>query len=1015
MPLDNDEDSDVSGSRRPKKLVTEFTISHIVGDDKNGEGEEDLEEADLAVVKKCLGMAEEEDEFLSSHSPKRGSSKSSEESFSGLTFDLRQRVCLRIADHQIFTGIFLALTFYALFAPDFDKLLGDKSSRLFFLILNSLVCLMFMLEIVIQSLGKDNYFLRPYFWLDLVALISLLPDTYVVQLLMSNSNAFVAGRSSRLARIIRVASRSSKATRMQRLTRLTRVASLLPRLGKLLGHRVQEQEVEKVLNKKLHRIFRLFDDDMDGWVLKTKVTRFLDSMKGDIKRQSQRSMNLPRKFVSTSHNLGETSQQKDMFSKEVSQYQNPNRDSRRSFGSSATASSQNSAEIQASRFSSTSTGGSAKSEESGEVGRSSISSAGSMNAGTMKSGRLKSGRLRASKIDWGASDHPDEDEDTDLVDFDKFSTLLREDPVVGPRLQLAVDAQLRKGTNMKNITSRHSEYIAVRVALGVILLLALLGFVQPNTEDKTYQMGLESLAATMRLKFPDAAPGMLVPDSVVRQIEVWKRGNGQDNSAHNLLWLDVRHLVFCDSLSQGASNCTRPSTDVPMYWQGLRPSFSKLEDMFDETDHRIEDMERISIPDLSDEDLDEDTLNERTSAIAVIVDRSRSQSEAAISILTTLLVICVILAGIVLLTKDLTVMSVSLLKPLRELADDMESLAQLQLAGAEDGEVERVHDGTDEIRQIRRTFEKMKKAIKSWGKYVPWPVVQMLLRANVEAVLGVEEVEASVYFSDIAGFTTIVESLPPEKSLLLLNRYFNDMTKVIDDHGGVVIEFIGDAILCVYGTPLENAYHSSAAVKAALKMLGCLRRINQWSQAKLGEGMPEVHIRCGVHTGNVLVGNMGFQSRIKYGIVGEDAQIPSRLEEANKTYKSQCLISHYTFEKLLPDHFLTRPIDMVNLRHAPGAEPELIHEVIERERKGDRSNTLWPACDLHAEAMELFLKRDFQQAREMFEEVGEAVKAILNEDSDGPTELLISRCDSYIQDPPPPNWDGVWDRSGDDH
>jgi adenylate cyclase len=184
-------------------------------------------------------------------------------------------------------------------------------------------------------------------------------------------------------------------------------------------------------------------------------------------------------------------------------------------------------------------------------------------------------------------------------------------------------------------------------------------------------------------------------------------------------------------------------------------------------------------------------------------------------------------------------MSSSLLKPLGELADDMESLAQLQLAGAEDSEPKDLKKGTDEIRQIRTTFEKMKKAIKSWGKYVPWPVVQMLLRANVEADLMVQEVECSMYFSDIAGFTTIVESLAPEKSLLLLNRYFNDMTKVIDDHGGVVIEFIGDAILCVYGAPLENQYHSSAAVKAAMRMLGCLRKINQWSATK---GMPEAKI-----------------------------------------------------------------------------------------------------------------------------------------------------------------------------
>ena len=140
-----------------------------------------------------------------------------------------------------------------------------------------------------------------------------------------------------------------------------------------------------------------------------------------------------------------------------------------------------------------------------------------------------------------------------------------------------------------------------------------------------------------------------------------------------------------------------------------------------------------------------------------------------------------------------------------------------------------MNEGTSEVRLIRRTFENMKKAIKSWGKYVPWPVVQLMLRANVEANLEVNETEVTIFFSDIANFTTIVESLPPESSLLLLSRYFNDMSKVIDDHGGVVLEFIGDAILCIYGAPLNNPEHPSAAVRAGLKMLGSLKKMNEWS------------------------------------------------------------------------------------------------------------------------------------------------------------------------------------------
>merc|ERR1719163_1043978 len=101
--------------------------------------------------------------------------------------------------------------------------------------------------------------------------------------------------------------------------------------------------------------------------------------------------------------------------------------------------------------------------------------------------------------------------------------------------------------------------------------------------------------------------------------------------------------------------------------------------------------------------------------------------------------------------------------------------------------------------------------------------------------------------------------------------------------------------MAIYGAPVANEDHASSGVKAALRMLAAVKRINEWSATKQ---LPEVGIRCGVHTGNVLVGNMGFHSRMKYGIVGEDASIPSLLEETNKTYSTNMLISSETFERI---------------------------------------------------------------------------------------------------------------------
>jgi adenylate cyclase len=383
------------------------------------------------------------------------------------------------------------------------------------------------------------------------------------------------------------------------------------------------------------------------------------------------------------------------------------------------------------------------------------------------------------------------------------------------------------------------------------------------------------------------------------------------------------------------------------------------------------------------------------------------QFEAIMSVLTTVLVIIIILSGIALLTKDLTFLSRNLLKPLRELADDMESIAQLQLAGVAEPEEAVMEQGTSEVRLIRRTFENMKKAIKSWGKYVPWPVVQLLLRANVEANLEVNEVEVTIYFSDIQSFTTIVESMNPESSLLLLSRYFNDMSKVIDDHGGVVLEFIGDAILCIYGAPLINADHASAGAKAALRMLGSLRRMNEWSAQR---ELPEVKIRCGVHTGKVLVGNMGFHSRMKYGIVGEDSHMPSTLEEINKTYGTNMMISQTTWEKIDTDSvFITRPADYVQLRKARGSSGEIIYQVIERERKTYRASRYWNPFELHGEAFKLYRERSFEEAHKRFIRVGRMMEDITGSEDEA-SKLMVKRCESYMQQPPPEDWDGVWDR-----
>jgi len=313
--------------------------------------------------------------------------------------------------------------------------------------------------------------------------------------------------------------------------------------------------------------------------------------------------------------------------------------------------------------------------------------------------------------------------------------------------------------------------------------------------------------------------------------------------------------------------------------------------------------------------------------------------------------------------------------------------------------------GVAEVRLIQSIFVNTKTAIRSWGKYVPWPVVQLLLAAGIDAQAGVEEKWVTMFFSDIAGFTTIVEKLPPERSLLLLSRYFNDMSTVIDSQNGIVIEFIGDAILAVFGAPVKIKDHQEACVKATLRMLRALDRVNTWAAAR---HLPQVSIRCGMHTGEVLVGNMGFHSRMKYGVVGENSNIPARLEELNKTYGTNNLMSEATFSRLAPGAFVVRPIDYIHLRKAE-LQSEPVYQVLGRTPGDGTPHRMESFCESYMQALELYRNRDFELAAGNFDKVYNKMQKTLGV-QDMACNVLSKRAKFYASNPPPDTWDGVWDQ-----
>lgn len=974
-----DENSETSTTSKPPKKI--WRLDDILNETLKEDSDEE-EEGGLPAER---GESMEYDRRPSVSSEDPASADRQAQLFAVQTKKANFCNCSRIVDLRVWSLFFMLLTFYALFATDLDLIFGDKESKYAFSIVTTVVFGLFFLEIVMFSCSRANYTGRAFFWLDLIALLSLLPDTWLVQhLILGDDSAFAAGKSSKIGRVIRVVARSAKATRLNRLTRIVRVAAMLPRLASLVGKQRRIEEERKILDKKLRHIFDFLDEDMDGIITQEAFAGCLAKLKAS----------------------EATSKDKDKASDNE---KNTEKDKEKDEGREQTDGDVSTASAEASTKSKmnvkpTSSEASTKSQAQTD-GNSWSRAASSLG---------KRSRSVRSNTAQGAY------QDVEELDYELFKTCILADEQIGRRMHLAVKQQVRKSNNSQNIASKHSEDVGVKVALGVLLLLLILSVLEPSVEDRSATLGLEyvdrHVHQTMLTDWTDAVDW---PVMVREHSHTWSdMVSNMSQGKRQLLYLDLQKRVFCNELTFDPRKripCYVPANE-PLKWYA-RGSLKDIDKAMFSSDVRVGDMEFIEIyrqegdwrshADIGG-GLSLEEKEERMTSSAVLSRRTLVEEETRMSMITTIVVILLIIVGVVVLAKDLNFLSVSLLTPLRSLAEEMQSIVQMQLRALADDRQVSLNSCT-EIRMIQKIFNNMKKAVKSWGKYVPWPVVQLLFSAGVDAEFGVKEREVSIFFSDIAGFTTIVESIQPEQSLLLLSRYFNDMSSVIDEHQGIVIEFIGDAILAVYGAPLKNNDHPTACVKAALKMLAALDNINKWSNPR---GLPEINIRCGVHTGRVLIGNMGFRSRMKYGVVGEHANVPDRLEELNKTYGTNLLISHSTYRRLAEDAFVIRPIDYLILPGSDGTrKAQLCYQVMARERSSSQKHRLRPVAAKHRKAMKKYRDSNFREAIALFTEVNAIMQDLEKTEEDKPATLMIKRCEAYISQPPPQGWEGVWERA----
>jgi len=281
----------------------------------------------------------------------------------------------------------------------------------------------------------------------------------------------------------------------------------------------------------------------------------------------------------------------------------------------------------------------------------------------------------------------------------------------------------------------------------------------------------------------------------------------------------------------------------------------------------------------------------------------------------------------------------------------------------------------------------------AFGHYLSPEVVKNLIADPSTMALGGEERIMTAFFSDVQGFSAISENLTPHELVLLLNEYLTSMCSIIIKYNGTIDKFEGDAIIAFWGAPAPLENHAVMACMASLDMqeeLVWLRK--RWEK----QNRPLMHVRIGLNSGPMVVGNMGSEQRVDYTIMGDSVNLAARLEGINKFYHSFLIISEYTY-KMACDHIDVRELDTI--RVVGKQDPVVIYELL--GRKNQVTGSLREVMDCYEKGLALYRNQAFEKAAESFEKAL-AVRA------DGPCETMLARCRQYMITSPPGNWDGIY-------
>lgn len=278
---------------------------------------------------------------------------------------------------------------------------------------------------------------------------------------------------------------------------------------------------------------------------------------------------------------------------------------------------------------------------------------------------------------------------------------------------------------------------------------------------------------------------------------------------------------------------------------------------------------------------------------------------------------------------------------------------------------------------------------QSFALYLAPAVIDRMLSSSRPPELGGEARTVTIYFSDVAGFSSFSEHMQPHEIVAMMNEYLSAMTDIIEEEGGFVDKYIGDAIVAVFGAPADDPGHAAGAVRAALR---CRQRLEEINTSVEPFKSRPVGQRIGLNSGEVLVGNIGSRRRFNYTVMGDAVNLASRLEGANKYFGTTIMASQATVDLAGPA-FAWRELDWIRVKGRD--QPVRIYEAL---AEGEPSVEQRAQATSYAAGLERWRAGDFEAAVAHFRESA----------ADDPVAAkFLARALELAAKPPGPDWEPV--------